>query len=265
MGLNCEPYYPCVPPHPSHQVHTPPRQPPKKAAEMSENEREFQKNPTAPTTRPSMRHSAAAQFIPGPKLALSEVLGRGEWTGNAIFHVGDTTDLPFEDGFFDVAHCHAVLMSVPDTSAVLAEVKRVLKPGGVIGCRELICGSCFTHPDFGVLRRSWDMFDDLLASDDGHPQMGKDLKASLLKAGFNNVRATASIEVYSAQEDIEFIQTVAMGWLLSPEIMEAAVKYGAATEELCNGIRHAYDKWREHSGAILGIAFGEAVANKPVS
>ncbi len=45
------------------------------------------------------------------------------------FHVGDVTALPFEDDSFDVAHCHAVLMHVPDTKAVLAEVKRVLKPG----------------------------------------------------------------------------------------------------------------------------------------
>ena len=51
---------------------------------------------------------------------------------NATFHVGDITALPFEDNVFDVAHCHAVLMHVPDTRAVLSEVKRVLKPGGII-------------------------------------------------------------------------------------------------------------------------------------
>ena len=43
---------------------------------------------------------------------------------NATFHVGDVTALPFEDNSFDAAHCHAVLMHVPDTQAVLAEVKR---------------------------------------------------------------------------------------------------------------------------------------------
>lgn len=41
---------------------------------------------------------------------------------NAIFHVGDTANLPFEGGYFDVAHCHNVLMHIPDTAAVLAEV-----------------------------------------------------------------------------------------------------------------------------------------------
>ena len=65
---------------------------------------------------------------------------------NATFHVGDVTALPFEDNFFDAAHCHAVLMHVPDTPRVLAEVKRVLKPGGIIGSREMFVSSSFLEP-----------------------------------------------------------------------------------------------------------------------
>ena len=182
---------------------------------------------------------------------------------NTIFHVGDVTDLPFEDGLFDVAHCHNVLMHVPDTAAVLAEVKRVLKPGGIVGCREMICGASFTHPDFGVIRRAWNMFEDLLAADDGHPQMGKDLKTQILGAGFSNIKADAAFDVYSAPEDIEFIYNRILSWFLSPEITEAAIKYGASTEKLCEDIRAAYEKWREHPGAFLAVAYGEAVANKP--
>ncbi len=182
---------------------------------------------------------------------------------NAIFHVGDVTDLPFEDGFFDAAHCHTVLMHVPDTRAVLAEVKRVLKPGGILACREMMCGSSFTHPEFGVLRKAWDMFEDILAADDGHPQMGKDMKGHILEAGFTNIRVTASSDTYSAPPDVAFIHSFANQWFLSPEITEAAIKYGAATEELCDRIRVAYDKWKDHPGAVAALAFDEAVANKP--
>ena len=182
---------------------------------------------------------------------------------NAVFHVADVTNLPFTDGFFDVAHCHNVLMHVPDTGAVLAEVKRVLKPGGIIGCREMICGSSFTHPDFGVLRHAWDMFQDLLEADDGHPQMGKELKKHVLAAGFENLRATTSFHSYSSPADVAFIHAFANQWFLSPEITEAAIKYGASTPELCDQIRDAYDRWRNHAGAICAVAFGEAVANKP--
>ena len=182
---------------------------------------------------------------------------------NALFHVGDVMDLPFEEGSFDVAHCHNVFMHIPDTAAVLAEVKRVLKPGGIIGCREMICGSSFTQPDFGVIRKSWDMFEDLLAADDGHPQIGKELKSHIVEAGFTNVRITGSFDIYSAPDDIAFIFAFANKWFLSPEITEAAIKYGASTRELCDAISAAYDRWKDHPGALCGLAFGEAVAGKP--
>ena len=181
----------------------------------------------------------------------------------AVFHVGDVTALEFEDGFFDVAHCHNLLMHVPDTHAVLTEVKRVLKPGGLIACREMICESSFTQPDFGVIGKSWDMFQDLLQADDGHPQMGRELKGHILAAGFENVRSTNSFDIYSAPADVAFIHSFAKQWFLAPEIVEAAIKYGAATPELCAEMGAAYDRWKDHPGAMCALAFGEAIANRP--
>ena len=182
---------------------------------------------------------------------------------NARFHVGDITGLPFADGFFDVAHCHDVLMHVPDTDAALAEIKRVLKPGGIIACREMICESCFTHPDFGIIDKAWEMFEDIVATNDGHPQMGKDLKNQLVRAGFANVRVSASFDIYSTPQDVDFIYRVASRWFLSPDFTDTAVAYGAATDELAAGIGAAYNEWKTHPGALCALAFGEALAVNP--
>ena len=184
---------------------------------------------------------------------------------NATFHVGDVTALEFQDNFFDVAHCRSVLMHVPDTAAVLSEVKRVLKPGGIIACREMICESAFTHPDFGVMRRSWDMFEDLVLTDDGHPQMGKEMKNHILEAGFVNIRMSASFSVYSSREQIASIHRLISQWLFSSEVSEAAIRYGASSENLARDLRAAYDRWKEHPAALFAFAYGEAIANKPLS
>ena len=183
---------------------------------------------------------------------------------NAFFRGADATRLPFDDNSFDVAHGHSILMHVPDTGAVLAEVRRVLKPGGILGCREPIHRSSFTYPDFGVMGRSWKMMVDLVAANDGHPQMGLELKGRMIEAGFANVGLTASFNIYSTPEEVALIYGIVEQWLLSPEIAEAAIKYGAATQQMCDDIRAAYDKWLEHPGAFAAIAYGEAVANKPV-
>ena len=182
---------------------------------------------------------------------------------NAIFHVGDVTDLPFEEGFFDVVHCLEVLNYVPDTYAALSEAKRVLKPGGILGCREIICESSATSPDLGGAGQMWTMFEDLLAFDDGHPHMGRDLKFHVLEAGFTNPRLTATFDVYSDPADIAFVHNFINNWLLSPEMTEAAIMYGAGTEELYNRMRVALDRWKDHPGAVTLAAFGEVIASKP--
>ena len=182
---------------------------------------------------------------------------------NAVFHITNLTALPFEDSSFDVANCHNILMFIPDTGAALAEVMRVLKPGGIIGCREMILDASFIHPDLGVLQTVWEVFANLVAFDDGHPRMGKDLKNDILDAGFENIRVGASFDTYSTPEQIAFMHSLITGWFLSPEVMEVGSKYGVSTPQIWERIRAAADRWKDDPGATLAIAWGEAVANKP--
>ncbi len=118
------------------------------------------------------------------QIALARSAAEAGGHANATFHVGDVTKLPFEDNFFDAAHCHAVLMHVPDIAAVLAEVKRVLKPGGIIAAREAMLTAAFLQPfdDQGA----WNTFVKLLVGNGGHPKMGMELKAAFLNAGFTD-------------------------------------------------------------------------------
>lgn len=193
----------------------------------------------------------------------ARAMAKEHGVANATFHVGDVTDLPFADAFFDVAYCHNVLMHVPDTQAVLAEVKRVLKPGGIIASREAIIESSFMYPDFGVMRESWLIYEDILETDDGHPQMGKELKFHFCEAGFTDIRMSASFELYSTPADIAMAYTRGTKWFLSSDTIDKAVMYGAATEELAHKMRAAYEKWKGHPGALLAIAYGEGLAWKP--
>ena len=182
---------------------------------------------------------------------------------NATFHVGDVTALPFEDNSFDAAHCHAVLMHVPDTAKVLAEVKRVLKPGGVIGSREMFVSSSFLEPGAQETRGAWDTFAALLQGNGGHPQMGKELKNTLLDAGFIDIRASASFDYFGTEEDVAFLRAFIDDWFYSPRVIEAATQFGIATKEQFDEWRRQLDIWRAHPGAFGAFAFGEAIGVKP--
>lgn len=76
---------------------------------------------------------------------------------------------------------------------------------------------------------------------------------------------TASFTTHSTPEEVVFAHRPANRWFLSPEITGAALKYGAATQKLTDDLRIAFGKWKEHPSAFAPIAYGEAVANKPLS
>lgn len=49
---------------------------------------------------------------------------------------GDAQELPFPDNYFDIVTCQTVLIHVKYPQLAIAEMKRVLKPGGTILCAE---------------------------------------------------------------------------------------------------------------------------------
>lgn len=182
---------------------------------------------------------------------------------NMEMRTGDVTEMPFEDGFFDVAHCNAVLMHVPDTLATLAEVRRVLKPGGLLACRELIKSSCFFEPGVDGLNAGWDTFGDLLAANGGHPQMGRQLKRVFQEAGFADIQVGAEFECFASAEDIAFFHRFTLGWFCSEETVEAAVHLGVAERHQFDGYRRSLDRWKEEPGAAAAIGWGYGLARKP--
>ena len=201
--------------------------------------------------------------IEASQITMAQAAAQAGGHGNAHFQVGDGTNLPFADNTFDVVHCHAVLMHVPNLAQALAEVKRVLKPGGILSARESIISSHFFEPDpQGRLTQATDTFAKLLAASGGHPNLGKALKRVLLDADFRHVCATASFEPFSEEEDRMFLQGFIRNWFFSPKMKDPSIKYGLASEEDFAAWDEAVDTWRAHPGGFAAFSWGEAIAHK---
>lgn len=69
----------------------------------------------------------------------------------ARFEVGDAVDLPPPDASFDAVVCGLVLNFVPDPARAVAEMARVVRPGGVVGVYVWDYAQ-----DMQMLRRFWD-------------------------------------------------------------------------------------------------------------
>ncbi len=182
---------------------------------------------------------------------------------NVVFEVADAARLPFDDGYFDAVNCCDILAYIPDTYAVLAEVKRVLKPGGIVHCREMIIETSYVYPSNKVLDRGWGMFSDLLLWDDGHPQLGKGIHVSLEESGFTDVDVSPTYEIYAGHEGVESFFNLVEGWFIAPDLAEAATSYGAATQDEFARLATAMAAWKDQPGAYAAIAFGRTVGVRP--
>jgi len=90
------------------------------------------------------RGSVAGIDLSDPMLDLAR--GRNRF-GNVRFERGDLCDLPLPDGFADIVTGSYALRNAPDLREAVAEVRRVLKPGGVSAFLD------FSKPESSVLQR----------------------------------------------------------------------------------------------------------------
>lgn len=56
------------------------------------------------------------------------------------YRQGDATNLPFDDGVFDVVWTEHVAMNIPDKPRLYDEMHRVLKPGGTLAIYDVLAG-----------------------------------------------------------------------------------------------------------------------------
>jgi len=119
--------------------------------------------------------------------------------GNVEFRAGNATALPVDDAGFDAAYSVQVFEYVPDTARALAELYRVLRPGGRVMVWDVDWSTLSWHSDdtarMTAILRVWD---EHLA----HPALPRVLARELRRAGFDNVRAAGHVFL-SAENDPE--------------------------------------------------------------
>jgi len=113
---------------------------------------------------------------------------RCEAHDNVEFHEADATSLAVEDAGFDAALCVQVLEYVPDVSAGLAELHRVLRPGGRVVVWDVDWATVSWHSDNPArMERVLGAWDQHLAS----PSLPRTLAPAMRSAGFEGVEMEA--------------------------------------------------------------------------
>ena len=88
------------------------------------------------------------------QVAQAQALSAARGVKNVRFEVADVYRLPFADGSFDAVFAHVVLMHLREPVRALKEMRRVLRPGGIVGVRDTDWGGRI-HAPMTPLLEQW--------------------------------------------------------------------------------------------------------------
>jgi ubiquinone/menaquinone biosynthesis C-methylase UbiE len=181
---------------------------------------------------------------------------------NITFRQGDICELPFDDDSFDVVFSQTVLYHIPDHDKALAEIKRVLRPGGLVALRDAINASVIVWPEDPLIQELVRVVRLGALRSGGNPDVGRELGTLLHASGFRDVFFTLSFEQPGQPEERAAYFSAVSGFLQG-DLTALAVREGWSTaERLAQGA----DLIRELAhvpGSIWALPFGQATGRKP--
>jgi SAM-dependent methyltransferase len=197
----------------------------------------------------------------GPaQVEAARALAAEDGVTNVRFEVGSVYTLPFPDASFDAAFARSVLEHLSDPVAALREVRRVLKPGGVIGLRDGDWGGWVLAPPSPLVEEGYALYARLWALNGGNPNRGREHRALLRAAGFGRIAASAGAECNGTSEEVQQWASVARAQLARPEFVARVLAEGWADRARLDQILAAFQVWGEHPDAFSAVLLCQAVA-----
>ena len=181
---------------------------------------------------------------PSPQLlVVARELAQAAGLGSQVdLREGSALSLPFPDGAFDVALAVTVLAHTPGGEGAVAEMARVVRPGGRVGVFDLDTDmATVTHPDRVLTRRIVAASSDVIAVDGW---LARRMPLLFASAGLEDVRVRGFFP----------LETDPKGFYgaLAERAAEAAHKAGAITEDECRAWLDALHALQARGPVVAG-------------
>jgi SAM-dependent methyltransferase len=175
----------------------------------------------------------------------------------ARFEVANVYALPFPDASFDAAFAQMVLMHLREPVRALREVRRVLRPGGVVGVRDADWGGDLWAPMTPLLAQWAALRVRVRRHNGGDPHLGRAHRRLLLEAGFVRPVATASLLRAGSPEET---REHAAAWQAQlPGVARTALAEGWVDQAAVDAIAAEIDAWARRPDAFAAEPKPEAV------
>ena len=180
------------------------------------------------------------------------------------FIAADAYATPFRDDTFDAVFAHSVLETLDRPSQALREMRRVLKPGGVVGVASIEYGGLLlAGPSVELLQNFYEIRQELwLRNGIADPRTGRHLRAFLVEAGFSRVEASARYIGYGDPQAVKRFGMDRASDCQDPGFAEPVVALRLADAATLQAMAAAWSQWATDPRSFAAFAWGNAIAWK---
>jgi ubiquinone/menaquinone biosynthesis C-methylase UbiE len=192
--------------------------------------------------------------------SLAERERTGRPAGDVTFRTGDVYALEFPDGSFDVVHAHQVLQHLTDPVAALREMRRVIRPGGLLAVRDSDYGAKFWAPAEPMLDRWMALYHEVTRANGAEADAGRHLPGWVRTAGFAEIKVSSSTWTFADPETTRWWGELWADRTQMSSFAEQALSYGLSNSAELASISAAWRKWSTTPGAFIVIIGVEVLA-----
>lgn len=204
-------------------------------------------------------HVTGVEYVSDP-LDKARSLAIAQDVTNVKFEVADIHSLPYEDNSFDIVHAHQVLQHIADPVKGLSEMRRVVKIGGIVACRESAEMSWYP-PSKGL--RAWKEVTGRLAEKrGGNPHPGNHIHVWARKAGFDRIQKSAGSWCFASDEEREYWGGSMAERMMNSGLRNMAIEDGIANEDDFSSIAEGWNDFKSDQDAWFGLMHGQIICTK---
>jgi SAM-dependent methyltransferase len=179
---------------------------------------------------------------------------------NVRFEVGDLFALGYPDASFDVIHLHQVLQHLADPAGALVELRRVLRPDGILAARDSDYGAFSWAPADPMLDRWLELYLAVTARNDHDARIGPRLPGLAHEAGFSDVVTSSSTWTYADPGARAWWGGLWADRVRFSRFAQQATGYGLSETAELEAIAAAFTRWAASLDGVFVVPHVEILA-----